>query len=183
MAYSKSCRNCKRINILEPVLIIELLVFEVFKNNANKTNIWFSCQIDGITGAKYTFEELITNFTKIASGLRRLGVRKGDVISLFCPNCPEWVFMFFGILANGASVTTVNPAYTTCNQTWLPSWFNTNFIFTVMKSYNGHEYFLISNLENIIHISKHGYMEIIRGYWDLSLLIVCNTNIFAFQMS
>ena len=71
-------------------------------------------QIDGVTGREYKYEEIGATIRKVASGLYKLGVRKGDVLAIFSPNSPEYIFMFYGALANGASVTTINPSYTVC---------------------------------------------------------------------
>ncbi|XP_042884112.1 4-coumarate--CoA ligase-like [Penaeus japonicus] len=44
--------------------------------------------------------------------LRRLGISKGDVVAVALPNCPEYPIVFFGALALGAKVTTINISYT-----------------------------------------------------------------------
>ena len=65
-----------------------------------------------MSGRQYLYEDVVKNIRSVASGLYRLGVRKGDVLAIFSPNTPEYVFMFFGALAAGATVTTINPTYT-----------------------------------------------------------------------
>ncbi len=47
----------------------------------------------------------------IAAGLRELGVRDGDVVSVFLPNCIEFLEAWWGILKAGAVFGPVNPAY------------------------------------------------------------------------
>merc|ERR1712216_331527 len=39
-------------------------------------------------------------------------MRKGDIVGIFLPNCTEYPTVFLGILSVGATVTTMNPAYT-----------------------------------------------------------------------
>jgi acyl-CoA synthetase (AMP-forming)/AMP-acid ligase II len=56
----------------------------------------------------------VRNIRAVASGLAKLGLRKGDVFAIYSSNSPEWVFLFFAILCNGATVTTINPSYTAC---------------------------------------------------------------------
>lgn len=44
--------------------------------------------------------------------LRKLGISKGDVVAMALPNSPEYPIVFFGALALGATVTTINITYT-----------------------------------------------------------------------
>jgi acyl-CoA synthetase (AMP-forming)/AMP-acid ligase II len=39
-------------------------------------------------------------------------MRKGDVFALMLPNVPEFATPFYGVLAAGGVVTTINPLYT-----------------------------------------------------------------------
>ena len=71
-----------------------------------------SLQINGITDERFTYAQAIDCSRRVASGLHRLGVRKGDILSIYCPNAPEYVFMFLGTWANGATITVTNPSYT-----------------------------------------------------------------------
>ena len=41
-----------------------------------------------------------------------LGLRPGDVITIFSPNCPEFAVFFLAVGAVGAVASTVNPVYT-----------------------------------------------------------------------
>ena len=56
----------------------------------------------------WTFRELDAEANRIANGLVDLGVEKGDRVSLFLPNCPEFLFWYFGALKMGAVVNPVN---------------------------------------------------------------------------
>ena len=71
-------------------------------------------QIDGVSGRQYSYGELVCTVRRVASGLHKLGVRKGDILAMFSPNSPEYIFMMLATLCTGASVTTINPAYTQC---------------------------------------------------------------------
>ncbi|WCJ27795.1 4-coumarate--CoA ligase [Euphorbia peplus] len=70
------------------------------------------CLISGSTGKIYTFSETHLLSRKTASGLSKLGVKKGDVIMILLQNCPEFVFSFMGASMIGAVTTTANPFYT-----------------------------------------------------------------------
>ncbi|KAJ7294796.1 hypothetical protein O6H91_Y231900 [Diphasiastrum complanatum] len=65
--------------------------------------------IDGKTGSKYTYADVEASSRKVAAGLVKLGIEKGDVVMLLLPNCPEFVLVFLGVAARGAIATTANP--------------------------------------------------------------------------
>src|SRR5437867_316166 len=62
--------------------------------------------------AGLTYQELDDLASRFAAGLQRLGVRKGDRVALVLPNCPQFVYCFFGTLKAGAVVVPTNPLYT-----------------------------------------------------------------------
>ncbi|KAG8058253.1 hypothetical protein GUJ93_ZPchr0002g23850 [Zizania palustris] len=70
------------------------------------------CIIDGQTGASYTYAEVAALSRRAATGLRRMGVGKGDVVMNLLRNCPEFAFSFLGAARLGAATTTANPFYT-----------------------------------------------------------------------
>ncbi|KAG9455947.1 hypothetical protein H6P81_000455 [Aristolochia fimbriata] len=70
------------------------------------------CIINGSTGDVYTYGEVELTARKVAAGLHRLGVEKGQVIMLLLPNSPEFIFAFMGASYRGAVSTTANPFYT-----------------------------------------------------------------------
>ena len=68
--------------------------------------------IDGISGAAYTYAEILTAARRLAQALRDEGVQLGDRVGIVAPNSPEWAVAFLGSLFVGATVTTLNPLYT-----------------------------------------------------------------------
>ena len=68
--------------------------------------------IDGPTGRVVTYRELDEAIRRVATGLARRGVRQGDVVAIYSPNCPEYVVVFHAVASLGAINTTVNPLYT-----------------------------------------------------------------------
>ncbi|MQL82879.1 hypothetical protein Taro_015355 [Colocasia esculenta] len=70
------------------------------------------CIIHGPTGRVYTYAEVELTARRVAAGLHRSGVRRGDVIMLLLPNSPEFAFAFLGASYRGAATTTANPFYT-----------------------------------------------------------------------
>jgi long-chain acyl-CoA synthetase len=57
---------------------------------------------------QWTYRELNEKINEVANGLVELGVGKGDRVSLFLPNCPEFFFWYFGTLKMGAVVNPLN---------------------------------------------------------------------------
>jgi long-chain acyl-CoA synthetase len=60
-------------------------------------------------GRGYSYREVGDLVDKTASGLRRLGVRRGAKVGLLLPNCPYYVVCFFAVLKAGGIVVNCNP--------------------------------------------------------------------------
>ena len=59
-----------------------------------------------------TYRQVADQTDRLAAALSRLGIRKGERIGIFMPNCPEFVLAYFAILKAGAVVVATNPLYT-----------------------------------------------------------------------
>jgi acyl-CoA synthetase (AMP-forming)/AMP-acid ligase II len=68
--------------------------------------------IDAETGRSFTYRELVRDVYRCAGALAARGLRKGDVFALLLPNIPEFATAFYGVLAAGGVITTLNPLYT-----------------------------------------------------------------------
>jgi len=62
-------------------------------------------------GAKLTYRQVHEQARRLASGLLKLGVRRGDRVAIMLPNCPQAVIAYYGALMAGAIVVQVNPLY------------------------------------------------------------------------
>jgi fatty-acyl-CoA synthase len=62
-------------------------------------------------GLRYTYREFNDICRRVAKGLLKLGVRKGDNISIWAYNVPEWVILQFASAKIGAILVTVNTSY------------------------------------------------------------------------
>ena len=60
---------------------------------------------------RYTYAELNEKSNRIALGLHKLGLRKGDRIGIWSPNCVEWVLTQFATAKLGLILVNINPAY------------------------------------------------------------------------
>jgi acyl-CoA synthetase (AMP-forming)/AMP-acid ligase II len=67
---------------------------------------------DGISGRTINYTQLLDQIRRVAAGLWARGIRKGDVVSIWAPNLPEWPAAFFGAMRIGAVVHTSNPVST-----------------------------------------------------------------------
>jgi long-chain acyl-CoA synthetase len=63
-------------------------------------------------GTTLTYRELKDAVDRFATGLKGLGVGKGDRVAIVLPNCPQNVIAFFAALRLGAVVVQHNPLYT-----------------------------------------------------------------------
>ena len=55
-----------------------------------------------------TYREMDEEANRVANGLRAAGIGQGDHVALVCPNVPEFVSCYFGILKIGAVVIYVS---------------------------------------------------------------------------
>ncbi len=67
--------------------------------------------IDGTSGREISYTQLRTQIDHFATGLHQRGFGKGDVMAVFCPNCPEYAVIFLGVAKIGGVNTTVNSLY------------------------------------------------------------------------
>ena len=63
-------------------------------------------------GARLTYRQLDEAASRFAGGLRRIGVKAGDRVSILMPNCPQFPIALFGVLRAGAIAVQTNPLYT-----------------------------------------------------------------------
>lgn len=61
--------------------------------------------------AKFTYRELNEHVNRLANALTAMGVKKGDRVALYLPNCPQYVIGYYAILKLGAIVAPNNPLY------------------------------------------------------------------------
>jgi fatty-acyl-CoA synthase len=69
--------------------------------------------VEFATGRRWTYPELVAEVDACALGLDALGVRKGDRVGIWAPNCAEWVFVQYATAKLGAILVNINPAYRT----------------------------------------------------------------------
>lgn len=62
-------------------------------------------------GADTSYGELWQDAQRFASALQKVGVRKGDRVSIMLPNMPQFVTAFYGTLLAGAVAVNTSPLY------------------------------------------------------------------------
>lgn len=68
--------------------------------------------IDGLTGRQLSYTALTDGVKRVATALRRRGMKKGDVFAMFSPNILEYPIAFHAAASVGGVVTTINSLYT-----------------------------------------------------------------------
>src|SRR5580765_20974 len=68
--------------------------------------------IEGPSGRVVTYEQLDESVRRLAGGWVESGLRRGDVVAVMAPNCPEYGIVFHAVALAGGVVTTINPTYT-----------------------------------------------------------------------
>lgn len=59
---------------------------------------------------QYSYREVHAISNRVANALKGLGVNKGDNVAVMLPNCPEFLFAWFGAAKIGAATVPVNVA-------------------------------------------------------------------------
>lgn len=57
------------------------------------------------------YKNLDESTSKLGLALKKLGIKKGDIVLIFLPNCIEFVIGYYGILKAGGVVSPANPLY------------------------------------------------------------------------
>ncbi|WP_106848692.1 AMP-binding protein [Blastococcus sp. Marseille-P5729] len=63
------------------------------------------------SGRRWTWRELNEDVDRVATGLLDLGVKKGDRVGIWAPNCAEWTITQYATAKIGAILVNINPAY------------------------------------------------------------------------
>jgi long-chain acyl-CoA synthetase len=63
-------------------------------------------------GQRFTYRKLLEDIRRFATALHALGLRKGDKIMLYIPNCPQFLIAYFGAQVIGSVPVPVSPIYT-----------------------------------------------------------------------
>jgi fatty-acyl-CoA synthase len=77
---------------------------EAAGENYNRVAVIFKDQ-------RFTYGDFLKRVERLAIGLLRLEVKKGDKISIWCPNCPEWLVAKFAIASIGGVLVPISTRF------------------------------------------------------------------------
>ena len=102
-------------NIIRPILkappLPECSLFDyIFPPNRDKNDDTLTGFIDGLTGRKVTRGQVYDSALRLARGLQKLGLDKGDVACIHGLNSVEWVNALMGCQAARMIVSPANYA-------------------------------------------------------------------------
>lgn len=60
-------------------------------------------------GASTTYKKMMEEIDKCAKALKTIGVREGDRVTVALPNCPQAIYLFYGINRVGAIANMIHP--------------------------------------------------------------------------
>ena len=69
--------------------------------------------VECASGRRFSYPEFVAEVDAVALGLHGLGVRKGDRVGIWAPNCAEWTITQYATATIGAILVNINPAYRT----------------------------------------------------------------------
>lgn len=69
--------------------------------------------VDVTSGRRWTYAELDAEIDLVARALMGSGIRQGDRVGIWAPNCAEWTILQYATAKLGAILVTINPAYRT----------------------------------------------------------------------
>ncbi|MBL0224416.1 MAG: AMP-binding protein [Geobacteraceae bacterium] len=98
-------------------------------------------------GLRYTYREFNEVCRKVAKGLLKLGVRKGDNVSIWAYNVPEWVVLQFATAKIGAILVTVNTSYKSAELEYILNQSDSSTLFLV-KSFKDTDY--VATLNEVV---------------------------------
>jgi fatty-acyl-CoA synthase len=88
---------------------------------------------------RYSYQEFNDVCRKVAKGLVSLGVKKGDHVSIWANNVPEWVILQFATAKIGAVLVTINTSYRSAELEYILKQSDSNSLFMV-QGFKGTDY-------------------------------------------
>src|SRR5512143_155230 len=88
---------------------------------------------------RYTYRQFNDVCRAVAKGLLALGIKKGDNVSIWAYNVPEWVILQFATAKIGAILVTVNTSYKSAELEYILNQSDSNTLFLV-RSFKDTDY-------------------------------------------
>ena len=104
MSPAKSLRSKKNETVTIPDEDLNSLFRRVVNANKSETAVFFK-------GKFKTYGELEEEVNRLSNSFKKLGLKKGDRVAVFLPNCPQFITTFFAVQTIGGIFTALNPLY------------------------------------------------------------------------
>ena len=85
-----------------------------------------------------TYTEFYEQVTAVAKGLIALGVKTGDRVGIWSPNCYEWTLLQYATAKIGAIMVNINPAYRTSELIYVINQSGLSYIFSAIQFKTSH---------------------------------------------
>ena len=85
-----------------------------------------------------TYAEFYEQVTAVAKGLIALGVKSGDRVGIWSPNCYEWTLLQYATAKIGAIMVNINPAYRTSELIYVINQSGLSYIFSAIQFKTSH---------------------------------------------
>ncbi|WP_311321805.1 AMP-binding protein [Capnocytophaga leadbetteri] len=117
------------------------LLGETIDENLRKTVVKFPNN-DALISAhqhyRATYTEFYEQVTAVAKGLIALGVKSGDRVGIWSPNCYEWTLLQYATAKIGAIMVNINPAYRTSELIYVINQSGLSYIFSAIQFKTSH---------------------------------------------
>ena len=98
----------------EYLMLRRFALGDVFRRNAgmfpDKTALIFPAPDGSVM--RYSWSEFNSSVNKVANALSDLGIAKGDKVSIYALNCPQFLFLAYGLTKIGACIAPINVSLT-----------------------------------------------------------------------
>ena len=87
---------------------------------------------------RVTYTEFYEQVTAVAKGLIALGVKSGDRVGIWSPNCYEWTLLQYATAKIGVIMVNINPAYRTSELIYVINQSGLSYIFSAIQFKTSH---------------------------------------------
>ena len=84
--------------------VIHQVLKQKLERNGNRTFFYFK-------DSEYGYQDFDETACRVACGLQKMGIGKGDKVAIMLDNCPEYLFLWFGLSKLGAVEVPINTAH------------------------------------------------------------------------
>lgn len=107
-----------------------------------------------------TYEEFYDQVRKVSKALINLGLKKGDRIGVWSPNCYQWVLLQYASANVGIILVNINPAYRTSELIFVLNQAEVSYLFSALE-------FKYSNYKMMIEDARE-FTTTLQGeiFWD-----------------